>query len=85
MSRFNNLSESAKISVSKMLERFFSTAPKDLYLPVAPANTWHSILTKLNVRLRGDGLPVTSEIARAVEYLESQLGTSGVCERCSAD
>jgi hypothetical protein len=85
MSHFNNLTESAQIAISKRLERFCATAPKDLYLPVAPAGIWFSILSKLNVCLRGDGLPHPDEVLRAVEYFEMQMGTPDVCECCGAN
>ncbi|WP_210522224.1 hypothetical protein [Hymenobacter terricola] len=85
MSHFNKLTESAKIAISKTVEHAIAISPKELYLPVAPAGIWYSVLSKLNVRLRGDGLPFADEIGRAVLYLESQLGTPGVCERCGAN
>lgn len=85
MPTFNSLPKLAQIALSRAIKDFVSTAPKDLYIPNAPANLWLSALKKLNVRLGGDGMPLSDEIWRAVEHLESQLGTPGVCERCGAN
>lgn len=85
MSTFNSLPKFAQTALSRAVKDFLSTAPKDLYIPVVPAESWLTALKKLNVRLGRDGMPLSAEIWRAVEYLESQLGTPGVCERCSAN
>lgn len=85
MSTFNSLPNLAQIALSRAVKDFLSTAPKDLYIPVASSDSWLSALKQLNVRLGGDGMPLADEVWRAVEYLESQLGTPGVCECCGAN
>lgn len=85
MLNFNSLPKLAQIALSRAVKDFLSLAPKDLYIPVAPADSWLSALKKLNVRLGGDGMPLADEIWRAVEYLESQLDAPGVCESCGAN
>ena len=80
MPYFNSLPQSNQLALSKAVKDFLTTAPDDLFIPVVPASSWLSVLKKLNVRLGGDGMPIDTEIWRAVEYLESQLPAPGVCE-----
>lgn len=85
MPTFNSLPKFAQITLSRAIKDFLSTSPGDLFIPVLPANSWLDALKKLNVRLGGDGMPLSSEIWRAVKYLESQLDTPGACESCGTN
>lgn len=61
-----------QIALSRAVKDFLADAPEDLSIPVVPANTWLTVLKRLNVRLGGDGIPLDTEIWRTVEFLESQ-------------
>jgi hypothetical protein len=73
--RFKSLPESAQIALSRAVVDLLANAPAELIMPVAPASEWLAAFRKLNIKVGPDYLPTDSALWRAVDYLETRLGT----------